>query len=226
MRPTRVWTGLLLLLSFPAALAGLDIDFGAAVPLGDDGRLFVNVSSRHFDVPVPVIERSMPRLRNPDDMAVALFLSKAAGQPLDVVVNARIGGAGWWDVGVRYGVPADTWFVPVPRAPGPPYGKAYGHWKKHRAEKHAMRLTDKEARDLVVVRVMHEYYGLPVDRAMAARARGTRVDRLVGREYRARHGKGKDPGKHDHGKGGKKQSDEDRGHDDHGKGRGGGHGKK
>ncbi len=188
----------------PAAVparAGVDIDFGAAVPIGDDGQLFVNVSSRQFGVPVRTVEHVATRLRDPDDVAVALFLSARSGRSPDAVLDLRVSTGSWFDVGVRIGVPYDAWFVPVKVVPsGPPYGNAYGHWKKH-GKASTYRLSDREARDLVAVRVMHEYYGLPADEAMRRRASDGDVRSLVTKEYRGRHGKDKAKGSGGNGSG-------------------------
>jgi hypothetical protein len=118
-----------------------------------------------------------------------------------------------------FGVPADVWFVPVER-PGPPYGKAYGYWRKHGRDTRAYRIDDRSCRDLVAVRMMHDYYGIPAERAMDLRRDGRRIDSLVGDEYRTRHGNGK---------GGKDRAQEGPTHDHGGKaggkGNGNGHGK-
>ena len=47
-------------LAAPAASAGVDVDFGASVPIGDDGRLFVNISSRALEARIASI-RGNPR---------------------------------------------------------------------------------------------------------------------------------------------------------------------
>ena len=110
-------------------------------------------------------------------------------------------GLSWFEIGVRYGVPMDAWFVPVRRQPGPPYGKAYGHWKKNSGE----RFSDQDARNLVAVRMIHEYYGVPVETAMAWRAGGRSIREITTGEYRNRHGKSSAAGKpakgHGNGKG-------------------------
>jgi hypothetical protein len=177
------------LLLAPQAKAGLDVQFGAAVNVNDNTSLFFGVSSRYFDREPRVVETWSQRVPNPDELSVLMFLSTRSGRNPDAVFALRRAGLSWWDVSIRLGVPADVWFVPVSRQPGPPYGKAYGHWK-HGRDNRAYRVDDRTCRDLVAVRVMHEYYGIPVDRAMDMRRDGRRIDRLVGDEYRTRHGKG------------------------------------
>ena len=42
--------------TIPVAHAAVDIAFGARVPIGDDGSLFVNISSRYFERDPSVIQ--------------------------------------------------------------------------------------------------------------------------------------------------------------------------
>ena len=170
------------------ATAGVDIDFGANVRVGDNTDLFFNISSRYFDRDRRVVDMWGPRFSNPDDLAVFFFLVQQSGRSPDVIFALRKQRLSWWDVGARCGVPRDVWFVPVETDPGPPYGKAYGYWKKNRKQPSShWRLTDADARNLVAVRVIHDYYGVPPEVAMRLRASGRPVDRLVTDEYERRH---------------------------------------
>ena len=172
--------------------AGIDVDFGARVRIGDDTDLYFAISSRYFERDRHVVEDWGRRYRNPDDLAVALFISRRSGRSLDFVFSLRSGGANWWDVGAHCDVPVNAWFVPVQHDPGPPYANAYGHWKKHgKRHKHSRRvaLTDVDARNLVAVRLLHEYYGVSVEVAMQYRADGDDLRMLTAGEYQRRHGK-------------------------------------
>lgn len=199
------------LLGSPAR-GGLDIDFSAAahVALDDDTDLFFAINSRYFDRDHARVADLGRRYRNPDDLSVLLFLARHSRRDAAEIAVLRAKGLTWWEVGLRIGVPADVFFVRVARDPGPPYGKAYGHWKQHRHSKRAFVLSDAEVRDLVAVRMIHEYYGVPVEVAMSRRAAGGDLRVLMNAEYRERHGKGPHkaaghgPSKKGHGKGKKK----------------------
>lgn len=195
MKPnhTRRWVVLSLTLALGCAwnslaLAGVDVDFGAAVPVGDDGALFLAISSRYFDRPPELVQDWRRECRNPDDLAVALFLAGRVGHDPAAIFRLRHDGLSWWEIGARIGLPVDAWFVPVSHNPGPPYGKAYGYWRKHRHDRRAtFRLTDREARDLVALRMIHEYYGVRPVEAMKWRAAHRSLPTLLGKEYRSRH---------------------------------------
>lgn len=176
-------------LAAPTAQAGLDIDFGATIRIGDSDDLFLSVSARYFDADRRSIDRVAVYYRNPDDLTVALFVARRSGRSADHIHGLRTSGLSWFDISLRLGMPMDVWFVPVKRDPGPPYGKAYGHWKNHKRDKHhAVALTDGDVRNLVAVRMLHEYYGVSVDVAMEWRSSGHDLRVLVSNEYGKRHG--------------------------------------
>jgi hypothetical protein len=169
------------------AHAGFDVDFGASVRLNDSTDLYLAISSRYFDRDRAVVDRWSARYADPDDLAVCLFISKHSGRSLAAIFDLRHRGLSWWDISIRLGVPMDVWFVPVARHPGPPYGKAYGHWKKHRKHPSAMRLSDTDMGNLVAVRMIHEYYSVPVEVAMEWRSSGRDLRALMSDEYSRRH---------------------------------------
>ena len=91
---------------------------------------------------------------------------------------------------MRLGLPVDVWFVEVHHDPGPPYGKAYGHWKRHNRNKNQpMVLSDTDIRNLTAVRMIHEYFGVSVEVAMDWRSSGRDLDTIMAGEYHKRHGK-------------------------------------
>lgn len=177
--------------------AGMDVDFGADVRIGDHADLFFSISSRYFDRDRGVIENWGQRFPDPDDLSVFFFIVHHSGKSPGAIFALRKEGLTWWTIGGRVGVPVDVWFVPVETDPGPPYGKAYGYWKKHKKHRRsALVLTDADARNLVAVRMIHEYYGVSVGTAMQWRASGRDVRGLMAEEYARRHGnktKGRKP---------------------------------
>jgi len=173
------------------ASADVDIDFGVAARIDDRTDLYFSISSRYFGRDHDTVSAWGARYHDPDDLAVVLFISKHSGRSLDELYALRQQrGLTWWEISVRFGVPAEVWFVPVRRDPGPPYGKAYGHWKKHKHDRgERVVLTDADLRNLVAVRMVHEYYGVSVDVAMEWRSSGRDLRGLMTDEYEKRHGK-------------------------------------
>jgi hypothetical protein len=172
----------------PSSHAGVDISFGMNAPIGDDGNLFFSISSRYFDRQPQVVQDWGRQFPNPDDLAVFLHICSHSRLSPQIVYSYRRQGLPWYDVGVRAGLPVSVWYVPVERDPGPPYGKAYGYWRKHeRNPNYNVRLNDRQARDLVAVRMAHEYYGVAPEVAMDWRRGGSNVQTIMTREYHTRH---------------------------------------
>ncbi len=196
-----------------SAEVSFDVNLGASVPVGDDAHLFFTLSSRYFDRDERVVESLYGQYRNSDDVAVSLFIASHSAEPPDAIFALRRQGLGWFEVARRVHVPYEVWFPAVERDPGPPYGRAYGYWNKHRTNPHsAVALSDAECRNLVAVRMASEYYRVPVESAMEWRASGRSVQDIMNREYRSRHGRTAEAREHG-------RDDDDRGHG-HGHGKG------
>jgi hypothetical protein len=175
-------------LAAPASRAGVDISFGVNAPLGSDGNLFFSISSQYFDRQPRMVNEWARQYPNPDDLAVFLQICSQSHQSPNVVFNYRRQGMSWYDVGVRVGLPVEIWYVPVAGDPGPPYAKPYKHYKKHKHDPHyVVRLSDRQVRDLVAVRMAHEYYGVAPEVAMDWRRGGSDVALIMTREYHTRH---------------------------------------
>jgi hypothetical protein len=77
------------------------------------------------------------------------------------------------DITLHFGLGPDIYYVPVREVYGPPYGRAYGHYKnKHRKDWHRIRLDDHEVVDMVNLRFMSEHYGRPPEEVMRMRSSG------------------------------------------------------
>jgi hypothetical protein len=205
-----LWIASCALAGAPArASARFDFLFDPARAI-DDHQFFLNRVVVDFGVPRPSLEPVLPRLRNLEpDLPVALFLSRASGRPINVIVDMRAGGLPWCDVFQRVHVQPDVLFVGIDRDPGPPYGKAWGYWKKRRG---GVRLADGDISGLVGLQVGHRLVGsTPFDLAQA-RGRGRTVVSYVAEKGGRGKNKGGPQGANTQGNG-------------HGQGKGNGQGK-
>jgi hypothetical protein len=189
------FVGLALVISTPASHAGADISFGMHAPIGDDGSLFFSISSRYFDREPQVVNDWGRRFPNPDDLTVFFHICHESRLNPEVVYRYRRMGLSWYDVGIRAGLPTQIWYIPVELDSGPPYGKAHGYRRNHEHDGRHAKLNDREVRDLVSVRMAHEYYGVSPEVARNWRRDGGDVRTMMTREYRSRH---RDEGRHDH----------------------------
>ncbi len=175
-----------------------EIDFAASlsIPLGDDGRVFINLASNHYHADPDVVVYASTRLGDPvNELPVALFIATEANRPVRAVLELRLGGESWNNIFVSFGLPYSGLFAELPADPGPPYGKAWGYWKKHKKQPSArIVLSDTEFTDLVHLHVTTRALGIDAREAIRLRAKGSRFDVIAGNAYRAKHA-GKNAGK-------------------------------
>jgi hypothetical protein len=183
------------------------------------GNFHVAVAN-YYHVPerevVVVHERHIPD----DDLPVVFFIAREARVPPARVIELRDRGRSWWDISVHFGLRPDIYYVPVAYDPGPPYGHAYGHYKKPRNEWRAIVLSDADVVNLVQLRFLSEHYGIPAERVMQARSRNAHLVAMysdIGERKRSGHGDDDDHG-HDRGRGASAAQE-------HGNGKGKGHGR-
>ena len=182
--------GLLIgILSVSGAEGALDFRLGAEIQIDDDTEVYIGVSSHYYDRDPEQVRGWNRQCGHPDDLAVALFIARHTGRTPAFLLNLHSQGSTWWDVSLRLEMNPDVWFLPTKRQPGPPYGKAYGHWKNSKKSKQRLILADTDCRNLVAVRMLHECYGVSVERAMEMRASGKDLKKLTAGEYRNKHGK-------------------------------------
>ena len=177
--------------------------FSVSAQIGD----FHVAVANYYHVPerevVVIRERRIPD----DEIPVALFIASRAHVPSARVIDMRLRGDSWWDISVRFGLGPEVYYVPVAVMPGPPYGRALGHYKKkHRKEWNTIVLTDADVVNLVELRFLSEHYHVAPERIIELR---THDRDFVAIQAEVR-------GKDNHGHGGDVRSSKDHG----GRGRG------
>ena len=217
--PVRPLLGTLLGLALIPAIA-LAGDLGPLEPLADLHRAV----HESLGLPEPLIERLLEAGTPDVQLPVVGFLAGQLGQTPERIAELHRGGLSFLDITLRFGAGPELFYVPFERDPGPPYGKAWGYYKKTpRAQWGTIRLSDDEIVDLVNLRVARDYYGVPAERVVEMRkAQGD-----IGKLYRAladETGKGRgpkgQPGE-EHGQG--KGKGPGKGKGKHGSTHGGGH---
>jgi len=171
----------------PAARAQHDVSFGVNAPVGD-ANLFFSISSQYFRRDNRSVTDWSRRFRNPDDLAVFFYIVQRSWSSPEQVYALRQRGMPWYEVGRQCGVPFNAWYVTYNGRPGGRYAKPYRQYDRYRQDpRFSVRLSDREIRDLVAVRMAHEYYGVTPETAMNWRRNGSSVQVIMTREYRNRH---------------------------------------
>ena len=161
-----------LALSIVAAAPALGDHAGAQTAVSVSARIgdFHVAVANYYQVPerevIVIRERRIPD----DEIPVALFIARHASVPWSRVVDMRMRGDSWWNISVRLGLGPEIYYVPVAVTPGPPYGRALGHYKKkHRKEWTTIVLADADIVNLVELRFLSEHYRTPPERIIELR---------------------------------------------------------
>ena len=186
---------------FSALSAAAQVQAGAVVS-GEGLRSFYFAIGNYYQVPerevVVVHERAIP----PDEVPVVFFVARQAHVQPTVIVDLRRRGLSWSDVALHFRLDPDIYYF----RGGPPYGHAYGYWKKHPP-------LDAEVVDAVNVHFLSDYHRVSPDSVRADRSRGSSYA-FVAQGFETKAGKGE----------AHRKGDRD-GDDDHGPSHDHGHGK-
>jgi hypothetical protein len=162
-----------LMIFCPFTQQGLaDVDVGLSI--GDDGlKGFYLAIGDYYHVPekqiIIVRRQKVPE----EEMPVVFFIARRADVSPEVIINMRLGGKSWWEISLHYGLRADAYYVPLKNDPGPPYGKAYGHYKhRNKKEWNKISLSDADIINFVNLRFISEHYGYSPDEVAKMRGAG------------------------------------------------------
>jgi len=161
-----------LLVTWVPRPAKADVNLGLSIQNGELRSFYLavgdyyHVSERTL---VVVSERHIPD----DEVPVVFFLAQQARVSPEVIVNLRLGGKSWMDIAFHYGLTPQIFYVPLTYDPGPPYGKAYGYYKKYpRSRWNKIRLSDADVVNFVNLKFVSGYYGYAPDRVVKMRSSG------------------------------------------------------
>ncbi len=210
----------LILLAMPV-IAQVTVSGTVATP-----RMAISATySDYYKAEPKVVEGLVAQKVSDDDISVALFLSNQAKVTPEVLISYRTKGLSWADITIKIGVKPDVFFVVLPANPGPPYGKAWGHWKKRKAHPTLVfDLGDDDLRNLVQLRLVSEHYKVKPEEVIKWRGSGKAFQAIISDEHGKKHGHGK-PADEDKVSPGKDKKGSDDTSDKPGKGHGKGKGK-
>lgn len=108
-----------------------------------------------------------------NDIPVVFFIAKRARAAPSKVVDLRLRGFSWLDITYNYGLSPEIYYVPVKEVHGPPYGKAYGYYKKKPRNKwKEIELSDDDVMNLVNLRFISSHYQYEPERVVKLRSQG------------------------------------------------------
>lgn len=162
----RVFLGILLALGSTAPSSVLGQDVGPGVR-----DAFFRALGEHFELPVEEVAIVGSWQLDPDEIPVVLFLSQRAGVPPDALIGLRKRGHSWQEIGGRFGLGVQVFFIPLPQdGPMGTLTRIYGEFRsKPSSEWNEIELNDNEALYLVNLRVLSEQIGVPPLRVLESR---------------------------------------------------------
>ena len=211
LKPLSLVLPLVLLSGARAARASVNFDVAVGMNVNDDTRIFLNVTNEVWRpaVPATVIQRC----RYPeDDFPVVSFLAFQSHRDPNFILSLRSDRYPWYEIFYRLRVDPGVLFVGIDRDPGPPYGKAWGHWRNERRGAR-IRFSDRDVVGLVKVQTACRHFGTSPFAIIDSQRRGQRVEVYTAGRWREKHGRqhwaegpregrdGRDGGREDHAKG-------------------------
>ncbi len=168
-------------------------DLSAGLRIDDDGvKSFYLAVGEQYHAPeadlIAVRERHLPD----EELPVLFFIARRANVAPSAVLALRLDGKSWMDISLHFNLNASTYYVDAGEVSGPPYGHAYGHFKKHKREKwHEIRLTDADIVNLVNLRFVSDHYGYAPSEIVKLRQQGKSFVDINRTVYERKHGKPK-----------------------------------
>jgi len=170
MKLLKVLSAPLLTLMMTAAVgSAADISFGLSADQDGLKSFYLSIGE-HYKA--PETEIIIVRKYNiPDDeMPVVFFISRHGDVEAGLVVKLRSEGKSWFEISAHFGLSPEVYYVSFERDPGPPYGKAWGHYKnKKRGEWQSIHLSDADVVNFVNIKFMSERYGYTPDEIVKMR---------------------------------------------------------
>jgi uncharacterized membrane protein YgcG len=149
-------------------------DFGFGVSITNEGRKnFFLAASTHFKVPGTTVGLCVKKGIRDEEFPVVCYLATRARVKPEALVKLRLEGKSWAQITIGLGLGAEIYHVPIKVAARPPYGNAYGHFKKcPRNAWNKLVLPDADIINLVNLRFASAHYGLAPEKVIELRAGG------------------------------------------------------
>ncbi len=165
-------------------------DVALGMDVNEDTRIFLNVTNQTWRPAVPATV--LQRCPDPeDDFPVIAFLAYHSHRSPTFILNLRREGYTWSDIFFQVNVSPSVLFVAMDRDPGPPYGKAWGYWKKHDrpGTRIRYRFADRDVVGLVKVQTAARHFGTSPFSVVEAQRGGRRPEAFMAQRWKEKNGR-------------------------------------
>lgn len=191
MRPI----GLTTILCFASFILASQMASGEGFYLSvkDEGRKsFYLAVGDHYKTPETKIAYMKKKGIKDDEMPVVLHVAAKAKVEPEKLVEMRLKGQPWADISLKFGLGAESFHVPFEKDPGPPYGRAYGYFKKHpKSEWNKIKLSDDEIKSMVNLQFIAKQQGTSADAVVKIGAGGSDFVAVFSNVKKHKHAKKK-----------------------------------
>ena len=154
-------------------------------PLWDNESPFTIFLARYYQVDPIVVISLGQRMRDPDDVSVAIYLAKAADRDPMGMLEPRLKNKNWMEISRSLTIDLAILFTPltsnekIPEA----FRHAYGEYAKHfKNQDYSMILYDKEFRNLVQLKLVTDAFSKSPISVMTAVSQGENYTDLILKE--------------------------------------------
>jgi hypothetical protein len=153
---------------------GFADDFTLGVSADKDGvKDFHLAIGSHYKVSEKAIALGKKKGLQDNELPVLFYLSAQTGKKPEALLELRRKGKSWMDISFHFGLGAGAFYVPLKEVKGPPYGKAYGHFKNTPRKKwNSIVLTDADIVNFVNLKFLSVHYGCSPDEVVKMKAKG------------------------------------------------------
>lgn len=192
----NIITLLLVLIFFIIAVpvSAQNVSTGISIADGELKSFYLAIGD-YYRVPEPRVVHVKKHYHVRDEeLPVVFFLASCAHVEPDVIIDFRFRQRmSWLNITFHFGLTPEIYYVPVQRV-GPPYGKAYGHYKQHKHDYKKVVLVDEDVVNLVNLRFISDYHRVAPEVVMDMRGQGRK---FVVINEQVRKGKDGHPGEDD-----------------------------
>ena len=170
MKFVKVLAAALLLIGMTVGTgSAADVSFGLSADQDGLKSFYLSIGE-HYKAPETEIV-IVRKYNIPDDeIPVVFFISRHGDVEAGIVVKLRSEGKSWFEISAQFGVSPEVYYVSFAKDLGPPYGKAWGHYKnKKRGEWKSIHLSDADVVNFVNIKFMSERYGYTPDELVKMR---------------------------------------------------------
>lgn len=166
-----------LLLLIPLT-ASAEVDLGVTIDESGISAFHLAIT-KQYNVDEKDIVRIEKKHIPDDELPVVFFLAHHLGVDNSVIIKLRLGGKSWYDICQYYSLSPEIFYVELHKNPGPPYGKAYGHYKnKPKKNWREIYLSDDDIINLVNLKFVSDYYHCDPDLVVEMRGSGRGFDEI------------------------------------------------